>query len=34
VAIVCVVAAGVFVPGRLDELTRVVPFEMVDAVGS
>jgi hypothetical protein len=27
-----VVAAGVFAPGHLGELTRVVPFEMVDAV--
>ena len=26
------VAAGVFGPGHLGELTRVVPFEMVDAV--
>jgi hypothetical protein len=27
-----VVAGGVFAPGHLGELTRVVPFEMVDAV--
>ncbi|MGO4649958.1 hypothetical protein AB4305_34340, partial [Nocardia sp. 2YAB30] len=26
-----VVAAGVFAPGHLGELTRIVPFEMVDA---
>ena len=26
------VAAGVFAPGHLGELTRVVPFELVDAV--
>lgn len=26
------VAAGVFAPGHLGELTRIVPFEMVDAV--
>src|SRR5580700_8924053 len=26
------VAAGVFAPGQLGELTRVVPFELVDAV--
>ena len=25
-------AAGVFAPGHLGELTRVVPFELVDAV--
>ena len=27
-----VVAGGVFAPGHLGELTRIVPFEMVDAV--
>jgi hypothetical protein len=27
-----VVAGGVFAPGRLGELTRIVSFEMVDAV--
>jgi transposase IS4-like protein len=27
-----VVAAGAFAPGHLGELTRIVPFEMVDAV--
>jgi hypothetical protein len=27
-----VVAEGVFAPGHLGELTRIVPFEMVDAV--
>jgi hypothetical protein len=27
-----VVAGGVFAPGHLGELARVVPFEMVDAV--
>ena len=27
-----VVAGGVFAPGHLGELTRVIPFEMVDAV--
>jgi transposase IS4-like protein len=27
-----VVAGGVFAPGRLGELTRIVPFEMIDAV--
>jgi hypothetical protein len=26
------VAAGVFAPGHLGELTRLVPFEMVDEV--
>ena len=26
------VAAGVFAPGHLGELTRIVPFELVDAV--
>ncbi|MER6825458.1 transposase domain-containing protein [Streptosporangium sp. NPDC000563] len=26
------VAAGVFAPGHLGELTRIVPFEMVDEV--
>ena len=26
------VAAGVFAPGHVGELTRVVPFELVDAV--
>ena len=26
------VAAGVFAPGHLGELTQVVPFELVDAV--
>jgi Insertion element 4 transposase N-terminal len=26
------VAAGVFAPGHLGELTRVVPFELVDAM--
>ena len=26
------VAAGAFAPGHLGELTRIVPFEMVDAV--
>jgi hypothetical protein len=26
------IAAGAFAPGRLGELTRIVPFEMVDAV--
>ena len=26
------VAAGVFAPGHLGELTRIVPFEMIDAV--
>jgi hypothetical protein len=26
------VAAGVFAPGHLGELTRVVPFELADAV--
>ncbi len=26
------VAAGVFAPGHIGELTRIVPFEMVDAV--
>ena len=26
------VAAGVFAPGHLGELTRVVPFELVDEV--
>ena len=25
-------AAGVFAPGHLDELTRIVPFELADAV--
>ena len=29
---VITVAAGVFAPGHLGELTRVVPFELVDAV--
>ena len=29
-----VVAGGVFAPGYLGELTRIVPFEMVDAVPS
>ena len=32
VAAVVTVAAGVFAPGHLGELTRVVPFELVDAV--
>ena len=27
-----VVAGGVFAPGHLGELTRIIPFEMVDAV--
>jgi len=26
------VAAGVFAPGHLGELTRIVPFDLVDAV--
>ena len=26
------VAAGVFAPGHLGELTRIVPFELADAV--
>jgi len=26
------VAAGVFAPGHLEELTRIVPFELADAV--
>jgi hypothetical protein len=29
---VVTVAAGVFAPGHLGELTRIVPFELVDAV--
>ena len=32
VTTVITVAAGVFAPGHLGELTRVVPFELVDAV--
>ena len=29
---VITVAAGVFAPGHLGELTRIVPFELADAV--
>jgi len=29
---VITVAAGVFAPGHLGELTRVIPFELADAV--
>ena len=32
VTVVITVAAGVFAPGHLGELTRVVPFELADAV--
>src|SRR5260370_13247505 len=32
VTIVITVAAGAFAPGHLGELTRIVPFELADAV--
>jgi hypothetical protein len=32
VASVITVAAGAFAPGHLGELTRIVPFELADAV--
>ncbi|MGH3282682.1 MAG: transposase domain-containing protein, partial [Trebonia sp.] len=32
VTIVITIAAGAFAPGHLGELTRVIPFDLVDAV--